>query len=384
MARAPSDIIVDQVKERLSNPLQKKDPSNIDPNRLVSCGSSLLNLASSGHARGAFEMGDMVTIPGASTAGKTILALSALASAAYNPMFQGYELIMDDVENALRFDIARLFGERAYKRIRPPDFWEGDIPKNSNTIQEAKCNILKLCQQKKPFIYVVDSLDALTCVEEVERSFKEAIEMAKDPDERKALTGSYNTEKAKQIHEMFRLIKDDVAYYDSIVLFTQQLKQNFGAGPFAPKYRTSGGEGPFFWSSIQIWMTKLGTIKDKKFGRKIGAETKADVRKNKLNGKLREASFNIYYDYGIDDTGSMIDFLVEEKFWKKSGQEVIAEELGLKGTRPKTTGELGTLVYQIEEKKMRRQLCRVVEEAWNSIEESLKLNLPPKFGDEEY
>jgi hypothetical protein len=306
------------------------------------------------------------------------LLLGALAEAAHDSKFDDYELVFDDVENALRFDIPYLFGDKTAARIKPPSLFSDGSNRNSKTIEEAKGNILTRCSKKKPFIYVIDSLDALTCDAELERAFAQAIEMAKeDPEKRKELSGSYNTEKAKLIHEMFRLIKDEVAYNNSIVFVIQQLKQNFGAGPFSPKYRTSGGEGPFFYSSVQIWLNKTASIKKKE--RKIGTSVKADVTKNKLNGRLRSAEFDIYYDYGIDDIGSMVDFMIKEKFWTKSGRGVDATDLEISGSRPANKSEAGTLIEQIEEQNLVRRLRRVVGRAWDEIEEELKLNRKPKY-----
>lgn len=383
MARKNSPEALNDLKNQVcesttNQPSERRTQTEIDPNRLLSSGSTLLNLACSGRVEGAFEMGDIVTVPGSSSAGKTILLLGALAEAAHDAKFDEYELVFDDVENALRFDIPYLFGEKTAARIVPPSLFSDGSVRNSKTIEEAKGNILTRCGKKKPFIYVLDSLDALTCDAELERAFKQAIEMAKeDPDKRKELAGSYNTEKAKLIHEMFRLIKDEVAYNNSIVFVIQQLKQNFGAGAFAPKFRTSGGEGPFFYSSAQIWLNKTSTIK--KNDRKIGTAVNADVRKNKLNGRLRSADFDIYYDYGIDDIGSMVDFMVKEGFWKKNGREVVATELDIRGTRPANKSEAGTLIDQIEEQGLVRRLRREVGKAWNQIEEDLKLNRKPKY-----
>jgi len=378
-APASPESVAAQVAERAARPVEKRVATEIDPDRLLNSGITLLNLACSGRIEGAFEMGDIITVPGSSSAGKTALMLTTMASAANMPLFDKHDLLFDDVESALRFDIPYLFGKKAAARIQPPAFWSTGAPRNSKTIEEVKGTILTRCSKKKPFIYCGDSLDALTCDAELDRAFKQAIEMAKeDPDKRKEIAGSYNTEKARLIHELFRIIKDEVAYNNSIVFFTQQLKQNFSNIPFAPKFRTTGGEGPFFFSSIQIWMNKQETLKKNKL--KIGSLVGADVRKNKLNGILREVTFPVYYQLpGLDDVGSMVDFLIEQDFWKKKNNEYVAEGLGIQGTRPKTTGEVGTLIEQIESQNLERRLRRLVGQAWHEREESANLHRKPRF-----
>jgi hypothetical protein len=83
--------------------------------------------------------------------------------------------------------------------------------------------------------------------------------------------------------------------------------------------------------------------------------------------------FKIYYDYGIDDVSACVDFLCKEwwKHPKEKGKEKtgtwIAEELGVEGAK-------ATIIDFIEQEGAEKEMQQVVGEAWNKIEESLRLD----------
>lgn len=379
MARqTPSpEQIAEQVSERASRRVSEKAERKINPDNLFPTGSTLLNLACSDCIEGGPELGTIVTIPGSSSSGKTLLLLTGFADAIHRPRFDDYDFIYDDAEAALSFDMARLFGEKTAERIKPPQ-WDGERPRYSKTIQDLKANLLVRTSKDKPVIYALDSLDSLSSDEELEKDFKAAMARLKDPDQQSKAAGSYHTEKAKILGETLRMINGELERTNSMLFIIQQIRQNLNAGPFGAKHITSGGEAPYFYSSIQVWLNKVGTIKSR--DRKIGTSTKAQMKKNKLTGKLRDVEFDIFYDMGLDDIGSMVDFMVTEKFWPKRGTTIVAEGLGIEGTRPTTTGSTGTLIEQIEEKNLERRLRRLVGQAWQEIEDSLKLDRKPRFG----
>lgn len=369
--------IAAQVAERSARGPVTESKKTINPDNLFPTGSTLLNLACSDCIEGGPELGTIVTLPGSSSSGKTLLLLTGFADAIHRPRFDGFDFVFDDAESALAFDMAKLFGTKTAERVQPP-MWDGDRPRPSKTIQDLRANLLVRTRKDKPVIYALDSLDTLSSDEELEKDFKAAIARLKDPDDQKKAAGSYHTEKAKILGETLRMINDELERTGSMLFIIQQIRQNLTAGPFGQKYITSGGMAPFFYSSHQIWLNKIGTIKAK--DRKIGTETKAEVKKNKLTGKLRDCEFQIFYDMGLDDIGSMVDFMIAEKFWPKRGTTVIAEGLDIEGTRPTTTGSAGTLIEQIEDRNLERRLRRVVGQAWQEIEDSLRLGRKPRFG----
>lgn len=366
MARTnPPLSLTDQVTERLAKEPKERRVREYSPEDLVPSGSTLLNLACSDQPSGAYGLGKIVTLPGTSSAGKTLLMLTTFAESNKMKHLDEHRFVYDDVEAALEFDTSYLFGESTAARIQEPPHGSSD------TIQHFKANILSLSEAGKPFIYCLDSFDALSSDEELEKEMRKALAMAKSEEAARKIAGSYGTEKAKIAGQVLRMVKQELSRTNSLLIMIQQVRQNIGAGPFQQKYVTSGGEAPFFYSTHQVWLSRVSTLKSKE--RKIGSEVKAEVKKNKLTGKLRDCSFQVFYDYGVDNIGSCIDFLVDEGFWKKSGQKINAVDLGFELARTK-------LIDEIEkDPELEQKLTQTTAEAWKEIEDDLRLDRRPKY-----
>ena len=106
--------------------------------------------------------------------------------------------------------------------------------------------------------------------------------------------------------------------------------------------------------------------------RTIGNKVKAKITKNKLTGKVREVEFPIFYDYGVDDIRSCIEWMVKENFWVKKKLTINAPELNIEGTADK-------IIKQIEDRGLERKLKRAVGNAWKNVEDTLLLNRKPKY-----
>jgi hypothetical protein len=92
-----------------------------------------------------------------------------------------------------------------------------------------------------------------------------------------------------------------------------------------------------------------------------------------MTGKTREVPIEIYYDYGVDDIGMNIDFLVESKTWTQTKQTIDAIHFKTQGTRK-------SIIKYIEEDYGREiELRKIVGQTWNQIEEAIKLNRVPKY-----
>jgi len=128
--------ISEQVEESANTPVEKRDP--LDTSLLVPSGSTLLNCACSDNPFGAFVLGRIITLPGASAGGKTMQALTMMACCANDKRFDDYDLIYDDGEEALDMDIPYLFGNKLDQRLIAPAYDSEEYPLYSNTIQDFK------------------------------------------------------------------------------------------------------------------------------------------------------------------------------------------------------------------------------------------------------
>ena len=361
--------LAEQVEESTSKKIERKE---IDTSILIPSGSTMLNLACSDNPFGAFALGRIVTLPGGSASGKTMLMLTMLAECANDKRFDDYDLIYDDGEETCDgFDIKYLFGNKLAKRIISPQVDENDGSLYSETIQDFKANILTKVKEERPFIYILDSLDSLTSDEELKKEYRQALIKAKDPEAVNELKGSYKTEKAKAIGETLRMINNKLKHTKSALFIVQQERANIGV-TFGSKKTTSGGMAPFFYSTHQAWLNlKVPITKEvRKQNRKIGHKIVVAVKKNKITGKLRNVEFNIYYDYGLDDIASCVDFLISAGYWKRAKQIITAPDFDFVGTK---------MVEMIEEKGLQKELQKITGKVWLEIEESLRLDRERRF-----
>lgn len=379
MARGSSTV--DQVKSRTkSKPKETAEAEHRLSGRLVSTGTTMLNLGLSDTPDGGMMLGKMVNVVGDTSSGKTTLCLSVLAEASQNPALDNYELIFDDVEAANEFDLTSMFGKRLADRIKKPS-------KNgaSDTITELQNNILNRLEKGKPFIYVLDSFDALTTDEELDRAYSQAAG--------KEVKGSYGMQKAKGSSQLFRIITRELDNSASLLIIISQVRENID--PMShQKYCRTGGKALDFYAFNILWLGNIGAVKNG--DRIIGHDVRIRPSKNKINGKLRVTEYQTYDSYGIDDVGSMIDFMVGEKLWenvKKEEKEtskrtasraskddkkvpknavIDAKELGMSGTRAR-------LIKHIEEQQLQDKLRGLVTTAWLEIEEKMKPDREPKY-----
>lgn len=358
------DLIFNATKSVQKHAVTKQAPKAKSRHNLINSGCTLLNLACSDDPYGAYPAGTMIHMAGDSSSGKTILAMTTFAEQSHRKSFDSYKFVYDDVEAANAFDMERLFGEKAAKRIQAP---RHDEP--SDCIEDFQANILRFVREEKPMIYVLDSFDALTSDMEVDKADKAATARDKGQESK----GSYGMEKAKIGGQILRMVCRKIKKTESLLMIISQIRDN--TDPMSMQKRSvSGGRALKFYASIQVWLS-LGE-KIKSHDRVIGVTCIAKVMKNKVTGKLREVEFPIYYDYGVDDIGACVDFLVTEKVWeKKKGESVITalDPIPFKGVRSK-------LIKHIEENGLEKVLRTETGRVWNMVEDSLKLGRKPKYG----
>lgn len=343
--KGKKNSIPNQVKHRANYPLE--ETTNLV---YVSTGSTLLNLGLSDIQNCGFAMGKIANIIGDQSSGKSLLSLSILAEATHNSCFDKYNLIYDDVEAALAFNISKLFGRKLASRMNTNIV--------SDTIEDFKVNILK---QKGPFIYVLDSLDALSSRDEQSRTEKEQ--------RGKKAGGSYKMEKALIFGETLRQTVRKLKENNSFLIIISQTRDNINPMSFAKK-RRSGGRALYFYSTYELWTAVAGRVVKK--NHTIGVKTRVRITKNKTIGKQREIEFPILYEYGIDDLGSLVDWLVEKGIWSSPRRKIKAPNLKLEYEREK-------LIRKIEEKRLEGKVRKEAQKTWLKIENSLKLNRKRKY-----
>lgn len=362
MARTP-------LKKQIQKKQQEEPVVKFNPSDFISSGSTLLNLAMTDHPFCAWQLGKMANLIGDSSSGKTFIVLTTFAEAAVNKHMKNHRLVFDDVENANEFNMEYLFGENLAERIEAPaETEEGDnLP--SDTIEDFHDNILTNIENKQPCIYALDSFDALDAeadqdkVEEFRKARRKGTEAK----------GTYGMAKPKKASEILRQVVGKLKRTSSSLIIVSQTRDDINPMSFTKKTR-SGGKALKFYATHEIWTASGGAIK--KGDKVIGVKCIAKVSKNKITGKVREVQFPIYYDMGIDDIASCIEWLVKEGFWTQAKG---AQAIDPKGTFDLVKGTKASLIAAIEKGCLERKLSMFVGKCWNEVEDSLKLNRKKRY-----
>jgi len=345
----------EEIKRRLRHRKQDKE---LMVNDFVSTGSSMLNLACTDNPDKGFAKGYYYLLVGTSQSGKTFLSLTCLAEAARNPNFQDYQFIHDDVERGALMDIRKFFGKAVKERLKVV---------HSHTIEEFYYRLDNLDKKGKPFIYILDSMDALTSQAEL----KKFGQQKKAFKEERETPGSYGDGKAKINSQNLRCVINPLQETGSILIIINQTRDKLTG--FGGKSR-SGGNALQFYACLEIWSNvKKPIIKVYKGKpRAQGVLCTLRVKKNRIKGKDRTIEIPIYYSYGLDDVGSCIDYLTGEKHWKKRSGNIIAPEFDFVGKR-------NQLIHHISKNNMEKDLGVVVMDVWQEIERAVDLKRKPRY-----
>jgi RecA/RadA recombinase len=344
-------VEAEQVIESIQEPQLKKEM------KFISTGSTLLNLACSDRIDGGYLLGSIVHIVGDAHVGKSLVALTLMAEAVLRHEFDNYQLIYGEYEAAMNFPLENMFGQNINRvQFVPTD---KDRLKGAVTAQDWHSYLLNL---KTPYIHITDSLDAIIDEGELE-------------DDRPT-KGGWSTGKAKVSSALFPKIVGKIESSDSLEIVISQTRDNIGV-MFGEKKTHSGGNAIKFYRSHSIWLA-IGDriykmIRNKK--REVGVHVTAKIKKNKVTGKVRQVTFPVYYDLGIDDVGSMIDWMVDEIFWGKEKNMInTANDFGLDSPISRDK-----LITYIEEYNLENTLRKVVGECWKELEDEISIKRKPRY-----
>lgn len=321
----------DQVRTRL----QRAPSEPKETEKLVSTGSTLLDLAISGlrFPYGGLPGGMMVEVFGPSGTGKTVL-LSEIAGAVSRG---GGQVMFHDPEARLNKQFAQLFG-------LDMDAVTYTTP---NTIPEVFKPIRQWDPKPDGVIHGVfaDSLAALTTEWEIEE---------KD---------QYGMRRAKEFSEQLRLTCRTLASKGFLLVCSNQVRMNLDAGPYGPKFKSPGGEAIAFYSSVRLRTSQINKIKKevsvrgKKHSTVSGVEIEVEVFKNSVSAPYNKAPVIIQFDYGIDDVKANLQYLKTNTGSTK--YKVGDRELAV---------SLDASAQMVEEDGLEQRLKREVAQLWREIQ----------------
>ena len=377
---------------KLANP-NKPEILGFDPQKSVSTGCTLLNLACTDLPNVGIPAGGYVYFVGASNSGKTWLGLVLLAEANLNPAFDKYRLIYDAAERGNQIDVARHFGMKLAARIEPPAWsGKGDSRRTfySTTAESFYFHLDEAKAVGRPFIYILDSESALypevakTKFDERHAVFKkQRAGTAKVSD--KKVSGSYGLDKAKLHSESMRMSLAYLEATGSILFVIGQTRQNI-SGYGRSTVRT-GGDALAFYANIRVWTSIKGKLTKIVNGRErvVGNKMRFEVERTRFTGKQNDVLVDFYPSLpgNIDDVGSCVDFLVDEKFWKlvnKDGEPVADGSLiATRGLGKKFIGRKETIIARIESDGLESKLRELCGVCWKELQDAMTIRRKPRY-----
>lgn len=289
LASIIADTLNKTFKDRPQSAFLEGEATPTDLVDFASTGCTLLDFAISNRKNGGLPFGRITEIVGMEASGKSLLAAHVMKSV----QKMGGVAVLIDTETAVNWEFFDAVGVDRSKNF---------VYTHLDTVEdvfEAAVKIIESVRnsnKSKPVIIVIDSMAAATTKQEKERSFDKA---------------GYATEKAIIISAGMRKITSTIGTEKVILIITNQLRQKLGAMPFAEQTTTSGGKAIGFHSSVRLKLDSIGKIriKDEGDSATIGVKVKAKVTKNRLGPPDRNTEFEIFFDRGIDDTASILDYL---------------------------------------------------------------------------
>lgn len=329
--------------------LDEEEEDLVDDKIFISSGGTLLNLALTNTIDNGYRAGRIVNIVGDKSSGKTLLAIEVM-SYAYHMLKKKYDmkLIYDEGEAAFDKEYASKLGLPVDKI----DFRESETIEDWYASLEKEINLPT--KEKKDFtIYILDSLDSIVSEGELEEDFNK---------------GGFGMNKQKQMSKLFRRLVRKIRENNILLIIISQLRDKIGV-TFGETKTRAGGRALDFYASQIIWLYEKGKIK--KGNLPVGLEIKAKIKKNKLWKPFREVDFNVLFEYGIDDLGSNVDFLKENK--------VCVNESNTRFFYNNEQFSREDFIQFISENNKEQEIKDLVKQTWDSIEETSKIIRKPKY-----
>jgi recombination protein RecA len=325
------------VKKKIKKKIKRETYFDKPPKKFISSGCTTLDCA----AGGGWPLGRIINVVGDRAVGKTLLAIEACSN--FNRLYPDGHVWYREAEAA--------FDEEYAERLGLPkgkvDFGPEGIETIWDTIEVVFRDMEKCIQiatkSGQPGLYIIDSLDALSSTDEMKRDIDK---------------GSYKTDKAKVMSELFRRLVRGLKQANILLIVISQIRDKIGV-TFGDKKSRSGGKALDFYATHIFYLSNLGAIKKTIRGnsRQVGVRVRGKFKKNKVSVPFREAEFSIKFFYGIDDAEACVT-------WLKDTGYITPKEAKKEITTLDKEFKQDFIAY----KKHHLALSKEVKDCWNEVE----------------
>lgn len=289
---------------------------------VISTGSIALDLAL---GVGGIPRGRIIEIYGPEASGKTSITLNVIA----NAQKKGGVAAFIDAEHALDPQWAQKIGVNLDELlISQPDTGEQALEIAETLIRSGGIDVI-----------VIDSVAALVPKSEIEGEMGDSVMGVQ----------------ARLMSQALRKLTGAISNTNTIVIFTNQLRQKIGV-MFGNPEVTTGGQALKFYASVRMDIRKIENIKSG--DQVVGSRHRVKVVKNKMAPPFRIAEFDMDPD-GISHEGELLDVGVELGILTKSGAFIKWADSMLGQGRQAAISTLK------EDKKLAEKLEKEIREAWN-------------------
>lgn len=235
---------------------------------------------------GGFPKGRIIEIYGPEAAGKTLIALHAIAEAQRIGKVCAYV----DAENAMNPDFAQRIGVKIEDLL----FSQPESGEQALDIAED------LIKSGEVAIVVIDSVSALVPQAELDGEM-----------------GDMNIGlQARLMSKAMRKLAGKANQSGTIVIFINQIREKVGV-MFGNPETTTGGRSLPYYASMRLEVRRSEQIKDGKDV--IGNRVKITVKKNKVGAPFKTATFDLMFASGASLSGSVLDMAIEQGLIEKAG-----------------------------------------------------------------
>lgn len=286
---------------------------------------------------GGYVLGRIANIVGDKSTAKTAMATEAVIN--FLKQYPDGHAFYRESEAAFDSDYAESMGLPLDK----VDF--GDPAKPVTTVEDFARDLGAFVGQrlatKTPGIYILDSLDALSDEAEMERDIGK---------------GSYGTQKAAKMSELFRTLARRLEQTRVLLIVISQVRDKIGV-MFGEKHTRSGGRALDFYATHIFWLHKIKDLKRTVRGleRSYGVIINAKIKKNKVGVPGRECEMEFHWNYGIEDFLTSYNWLqkikrLPERYTKLDYEDMTDDEY----------------------RSITKEIASDVKVAWSEIEDEFK------------